>query len=147
MAGVTTAPAAPVVAAGRCTRSAAAIAVVPVVAAVAVPVSAAVPQVRSVVPAVRRDAAASRSGQKRQEYEIMQAPVVGGVRLPHGNGETIRLARGASLCDFAEKIDANPAALVQALFNLGEMVTATQSVGDETLELLGGEMNYVVQVV
>jgi translation initiation factor IF-2 len=84
---------------------------------------------------------------KRAEYENMQAPVVGGVRLPHGNGEVIRLARGASLSDFAEKIDANPAALVQALFNLGEMVTATQSVGDETLELLGGEMNYVVQVV
>jgi translation initiation factor IF-2 len=77
----------------------------------------------------------------------MQAPVVGGVRLPHGNGETIRLARGASLVDFADKINANPASLVQALFNLGEMVTATQSVGDETLELLGGEMNYVVQVV
>ncbi|HME50526.1 translation initiation factor IF-2 [Mycobacterium sp.] len=84
---------------------------------------------------------------KRAEYENMQAPVVGGVRLPHGNGETIRLARGASLSDFAEKIDANPAALVQALFNLGEMVTATQSVADETLELLGGEMNYNVQVV
>ncbi len=77
----------------------------------------------------------------------MQAPVVGGVRLPHGNGETIRLARGASLSDFAEKIDANPASLVQALFNLGEMVTATQSVGDDILELLGGEMNYKVQVV
>ncbi|MCV7384142.1 translation initiation factor IF-2 [Mycolicibacter longobardus] len=84
---------------------------------------------------------------KRAEYENMQAPVVGGVRLPHGNGETIRLARGASLSDFAEKIDANPAALVQALFNLGEMVTATQSVGDETLELLGSEMNFIVQVV
>ncbi|MFC9789944.1 translation initiation factor IF-2 [Rhodococcus sp. NPDC127528] len=85
--------------------------------------------------------------QKRQEYDSMQAPAVGGVRLPRGNGETIRLARGASLSDFAEKIDANPSALVQALFNLGEMVTATQSVNDETLELLGGEMNYVVQVV
>jgi translation initiation factor IF-2 len=84
---------------------------------------------------------------KRAEYENMQAPVVGGVRLPHGNGETIRLARGASLSDFAEKIDANPASLVQALFNLGEMVTATQSVGDDTLELLGSEMNYKVQVV
>ncbi|MCZ9324837.1 translation initiation factor IF-2 [Nocardia farcinica] len=85
--------------------------------------------------------------QKRQEYDSMQAPSVGGVRLPRGNGEIIRLARGASLSDFAEKIDANPAALVQALFNLGEMVTATQSVNDETLELLGSEMNYVVQVV
>ncbi|WP_261862398.1 translation initiation factor IF-2, partial [Mycobacterium montefiorense] len=84
---------------------------------------------------------------KRAEYENMQAPVIGGVRLPHGNGETIRLARGASLSDFADKINANPASLVQALFNLGEMVTATQSVGDETLELLGSEMNYVVQVV
>ncbi|MEO9220920.1 MAG: translation initiation factor IF-2, partial [Mycobacteriaceae bacterium] len=85
--------------------------------------------------------------QKRQEYDSMQAPAVGGVRLPHGNGETVRLARGASLSDFAEKIDANPAALVQALFHLGEMVTATQSVNDEILELLGSEMNYVVQVV
>ena len=95
--------------------------------------------------AVRRGRKSKR--QKRQEYDSMQAPVVGGVRLPHGNGETIRLARGASLVDFADKINANPASLVQALFNLGEMVTATQSVGDETLELLGGEMNYVVQVV
>ncbi len=77
----------------------------------------------------------------------MQAPVVGGVRLPHGNGEVIRLPRGASLVDFADKINANPASLVQALFNLGEMVTATQSVDDSTLELLGSEMNYVVQVV
>ncbi|WP_168701584.1 translation initiation factor IF-2, partial [Gordonia paraffinivorans] len=84
---------------------------------------------------------------KRAEYENMQAPSVGGVRLPRGNGEVIRLARGASLSDFAEKIDANPASLVQALFNLGEMVTATESVNDETLELLGSEMNYKVQVV
>ncbi len=77
----------------------------------------------------------------------MQAPSVGGVRLPKGGGETIRLPRGASLTDFAEKIDANPASLVQVLFHLGEMVTATQSVSDEILELLGSEMNYNVQVV
>ncbi|KAA9161559.1 translation initiation factor IF-2 [Amycolatopsis acidicola] len=86
--------------------------------------------------------------QKRQEYmDNMQAPSVGGVRLPKGSGETIRLPRGASLTDFAEKIDANPASLVQVLFHLGEMVTATQSVSDEILELLGSEMNYQVQVV
>jgi translation initiation factor IF-2 len=77
----------------------------------------------------------------------MQAPSVGGVRLPKGNGETIRLPRGASLTDFAEKINANPASLVQVLFHLGEMVTATQSVSDEILELLGSEMNYAVNVV
>lgn len=77
----------------------------------------------------------------------MAAPSVGGVRLPKGNGETIRLPRGASLTDFAEKINANPASLVQVLFHLGEMVTATASVSDEILELLGQEMNYRVQVV
>lgn len=86
--------------------------------------------------------------QKRNEYEAMQAPsVVGGVKLPNGHGATIRLARGASLSDFAEKINADAAALVQALFNLGEMVTATASVSDETLQLLGDEMDYKVQVV
>ncbi|MGH3593102.1 MAG: translation initiation factor IF-2, partial [Pseudonocardiaceae bacterium] len=85
--------------------------------------------------------------QKRQEFDNMQAPSVGGVRLPRGGGETIRLRRGSSLTDFAEKIDANPAALVQALFHLGEMVTATQSVSDDVLQLLGQEMNYKVQVV
>ncbi|CRK58539.1 Translation initiation factor 2 [Alloactinosynnema sp. L-07] len=86
--------------------------------------------------------------QKRQEYmDNMQAPSVGGVRLPKGNGETIRLARGASLSDFADKINANPASLVQVLFHLGEMVTATQSVSDDILQMLGEEMNYTVQVV
>ncbi|MGW3205428.1 translation initiation factor IF-2 [Streptomyces sp. NPDC001135] len=85
--------------------------------------------------------------QRRQEYEAMQAPSVGGVMLPRGNGETIRLSRGASLTDFAEKINANPASLVAVMMNLGEMVTATQSVSDETLQLLAGEMNYEVQIV
>ncbi|MFE1384456.1 translation initiation factor IF-2 [Streptomyces sp. NPDC058740] len=85
--------------------------------------------------------------QRRQEYEAMQAPSVGGVMLPRGNGETIRLSRGASLTDFAEKIGANPASLVAVMMNLGEMVTATQSVSDETLQLLGDEMNYTVQIV
>ncbi|MFC9586412.1 translation initiation factor IF-2 [Streptomyces yangpuensis] len=85
--------------------------------------------------------------QRRQEYEAMQAPSVGGVMLPRGNGETVRLSRGASLTDFAEKINANPASLVAVMMNLGEMVTATQSVSDETLQLLAGEMNYQVQIV
>ena len=77
----------------------------------------------------------------------MQAPSVGGIMLPRGNGETVRLSRGASLTDFAEKINANPASLVQVMLNLGEMVTATQSVTDETLQLLADEMNYVVEIV
>ena len=77
----------------------------------------------------------------------MQAPSIGGVSVPRGNGQIIRLSRGASLSDFADKIGVNPASLVQVLFHLGEMVTATQSVNDETLQLLGAELNFNVQVV
>jgi translation initiation factor IF-2 len=85
--------------------------------------------------------------QRRQEFDNMQAPTIGGVSIPRGNGQAIRLSRGASLSDFADKIGVNPASLVQVLFHLGEMVTATQSVNDETLQLLGAELNYNVQVV
>ena len=85
--------------------------------------------------------------QRRQEFDNMQAPSIGGVQIPRGNGQVIRLSRGASLSDFADKIGVNPASLVQVLFHLGEMVTATQSVNDETLQLLGAELNYNVQVV
>ncbi|WP_115684439.1 translation initiation factor IF-2 [Corynebacterium senegalense] len=86
--------------------------------------------------------------QKRHEYEELHAPnVVGGVRLPDGGGKTVRLRQGATLTDFAEKIGAEASSLVQALFNLGEMVTATQSVPEETLQILGAEINYDVQIV
>ncbi|MFI6473739.1 MULTISPECIES: translation initiation factor IF-2 [unclassified Streptomyces] len=85
--------------------------------------------------------------QRRQEYEAMQAPSVGGVMLPRGNGQSVRLSRGASLTDFAEKIGANPASLVGVMMNLGEMVTATQSVSDETLKLLADEMNFILEIV
>jgi translation initiation factor IF-2 len=85
--------------------------------------------------------------QRRQEFDNMQAPAIGGVQIPRGNGQVIRLSRGASLSDFADKIGVNPASLVQVLFHLGEMVTATQSVNDETLQLLGAELSYNVQVV
>jgi translation initiation factor IF-2 len=84
---------------------------------------------------------------RRQEFEAMEAPTIGGMRVRKGNGETIRLARGSSLSDFADKVGVDAASLVQMLFHLGEMVTATQSVGDETLELLGDELNYKVEVV
>jgi translation initiation factor IF-2 len=77
----------------------------------------------------------------------MQAPSIGGVRVPRGNGQTVRLPQGASLTDFAEKIGANPASLVEVMLHLGEMVTATQSVSEETLQLLGAELDYSVQVV
>ena len=84
---------------------------------------------------------------KRQEYEQQNAPVIGGVAIPRGNGAQIRIRQGASLADLAEKIDVNPAALVTVLFALGEMATATQSLDQDTFEALGAELGYDVKVV
>ncbi len=86
--------------------------------------------------------------QRRQEFDNMQAPIAGGVQVPRGDGSTIvRLRRGASLTDFAEKINANPASLVTVLFHLGEMATATQSLDEDTFRLLGEELGYDIQIV
>ena len=84
----------------------------------------------------------------REEFDNMQAPKLGGAVVPHGDGSTkIRMRRGSSLADFAERIGADPAALVSALFHLGEMVTATQSVDADTFEILGAQLGYIIEVV
>jgi translation initiation factor IF-2 len=86
--------------------------------------------------------------QKRQEFDNMQAPSLGGVTVPRGDGKTVvRIRRGSSLSDFADRIGANPASLVTVLFHLGEMATATQSVDEDTFRLLGAELGYEIQVV
>ena len=85
---------------------------------------------------------------KRQEFEQQSAPSIGGVVVPRGDGSTpVRVRQGATLTDLAEKINANPAALVTVLFHLGEMATATQSLDEDTFALLGAELGYNVQIV
>ncbi|MEJ8285290.1 translation initiation factor IF-2 [Curtobacterium citreum] len=85
---------------------------------------------------------------KRAEYEMRQAPSLGGVQVPRGDGNTVvRLRRGASISDFADKIDAMPGNLVTVLFHLGEMATATESLDEATFEVLGDELGYKIQIV
>lgn len=90
---------------------------------------------------------------KRQEFEMRDAPQVGGVNVQKGNGEIIRLRRGASISDFADKLEAirgytvQPGTLVTILFNLGEMATATESLDEATFEVLGEELGYKIQMV
>jgi translation initiation factor IF-2 len=84
--------------------------------------------------------------QRRQEFDNLAAPTMSS-GAPRGQGQTVRLPRGASLSDFADKINANPGSLVQEMFALGEMVTATQSCTDDTLLLLGEHLGYDVQIV
>ncbi|MCC6269669.1 MAG: translation initiation factor IF-2, partial [Microbacteriaceae bacterium] len=85
---------------------------------------------------------------KRAEFELREAPSLGGVSVPRGDGHTvIRMRRGASITDFADKIDASPGNLVTVLFHLGEMATATESLDEATFEVLGNELGYRIQIV
>ncbi|NEG96667.1 translation initiation factor IF-2 [Bifidobacterium sp. SMB2] len=91
--------------------------------------------------------ARKRQHARRQEFEEMKAPVIGGVRIPTGNGQTIKLRQGATLADLAEKINVNAASLVTVLFHLGEMATATQSLDESTFQILGEEIGWNIKIV
>ncbi len=91
---------------------------------------------------------------KRAEFELREAPSLGGVSVPRGDGKTIiRLRRGASISDLADKLETitgytvQPGALVTALFHLGQMATATESLDEGTFEVLAGELNYKIEMV
>ena len=85
---------------------------------------------------------------KRAEFELREAPSLGGVSVPRGDGTTpVRLRRGASLSDFADKIGTSASNLVTVLFHLGEMATATESLDEATFQILGEELGYRIQVV
>jgi translation initiation factor IF-2 len=85
---------------------------------------------------------------KRAEFEQREAPSLGGVSVPRGDGSTvIRMRRGASITDFADKIDTSPGNLVTVLFHLGQMATATESLDEATFAILGDELGYKVQMV
>ncbi|MGB6004440.1 MAG: translation initiation factor IF-2, partial [Ornithinimicrobium sp.] len=84
---------------------------------------------------------------KRAEFEQMQAPAIGGVNVPRGNGATVTVRRGASLTDFADKINVDPTSLVAVLFHLGEMATATASLDEDTFGILGNELGYDIRLV
>jgi len=85
---------------------------------------------------------------KREEFEQRSIPSLGGAVVPRGDGTTvIRLRRGASIQDFADKIDANAGQLITVLFALGQMATATASLDEETFVILGEELGFKIEVV
>ncbi|MDH6180598.1 translation initiation factor IF-2 [Microbacteriaceae bacterium SG_E_30_P1] len=91
---------------------------------------------------------------KRAEFELREAPSLGGVAVPRGDGKTIiRLRRGASISDLADKLETltglsvQPGSLVTALFHLGQMATATESLDEGTFEVLADELGYKIEMV
>ncbi|HEX9312795.1 MAG TPA: translation initiation factor IF-2 [Actinomycetota bacterium] len=59
----------------------------------------------------------------------------------------VRVARGASPQDLAEKLGVTPAEIVKTLLMAGEMVTITQSLTDAAIELVAGELGRAVEIV
>ncbi len=86
---------------------------------------------------------------KREEFEQRNnAPSLGGAIVPRGDGSTvIRIRRGSSIQDFADKIETTAAQLITVLFHLGQMATATASLDEETFQILGEELGYKIEVV
>ena len=61
--------------------------------------------------------------------------------------DLLKVHRGITVKEFAEKIDRNPAEIVKVLLGLGEMVSVTQSMSDEAVVLVADEIGLRVQVV
>jgi translation initiation factor IF-2 len=59
----------------------------------------------------------------------------------------LKVVRGSSAQDLAEKVGRTPADIVKILLSLGEMVTATQSLSDEAITLVATELGYEPEVV
>ena len=59
----------------------------------------------------------------------------------------IKVHRGITVKDFAEKVDRAPNEIVKVLIGLGEMVTVTQSMSDDAILLVAEEIGAQVKVV
>jgi translation initiation factor IF-2 len=59
----------------------------------------------------------------------------------------IRIPRGTTPQELAEKLGSSPADIVKLLFQAGEMVSITQSLSDEAIELVATELGKQVEVV
>ena len=60
---------------------------------------------------------------------------------------SLKVVRGSTAQDLAEKVGRTPADIVKILLSLGEMVTATQSLSDEAVSLVATELGYEAEVV
>src|SRR3954470_14231525 len=63
------------------------------------------------------------------------------------SGPVLQVIHGATPQTIAEKTDRSPAEIVKILFMAGDMVTATTSLTDEAIELVGSELGYAVDIV
>jgi translation initiation factor IF-2 len=82
------------------------------------------------------------------------APTAGGRRPPRVARTpaepavpTLRVVRGATPQDIAERVGRGPADIVKILFMAGEMATATTSLSDEAITLVASELGMEAEIV
>jgi translation initiation factor IF-2 len=59
----------------------------------------------------------------------------------------LRVVKGATAQDIAERTDRSPADIVKILISLGHMATATQSLSDEAIGVVARELGYEAEIV
>ena len=62
-------------------------------------------------------------------------------------GPVLQVVRGATPQTIAEKVGKSPADIVKILFMAGDMVTATTSLSDDAIRVVGGELGWEVEIV
>ncbi len=89
-----------------------------------------------------------------QEPAAAPAPTAGGRRPPRVARTpaepavpTLRVVRGATPQDIAERVGRGPADIVKILFMAGEMATATTSLSDEAITLVASELGMEAEIV
>jgi translation initiation factor IF-2 len=75
-----------------------------------------------------------------------EAPAEAVAEAPAAGRPTARVPHGASAQDLAERLGREPAEIVKTLIMAGEMVTATQSLSDEAIELVATELGFDVEI-
>jgi translation initiation factor IF-2 len=103
---------------------------------------------RGVQPGRRRrvviDSQAGRKqpGQRRDR----QAPRTEPKREPEVPAGPVKVASGITVKDLADKLGVSPAKIITTMMGLGEMVTLTQSLTDEAVELIAAELGREVTI-
>ena len=59
----------------------------------------------------------------------------------------LRVVKGATAQDIAERTDRSPAEIVKILISLGDMATATQSLSDESIGVVARELGFEAEIV